>query len=161
MRIEKYKFGNLVVDGRSFDSDVIVYPDHVDDSWWRDEGHRVSINDIRDVVDFGPEVIIIGKGDPGLMSVPENTREFIQSKGIELIMLTDILKKMDYLGRRFHKSGLIDHVESLSRLNYKNAISFVNENILSQTENPEDRLRSVERLSQLGQRLYEFSRCRS
>ncbi len=86
MKIESYSFGSLVVDGRSFNSDVIIYPDRVDDSWWRDEGHSVSIDDIRDIVDFNPRALVIGKGSPGLMSVPESTREFVQSKGIELVV---------------------------------------------------------------------------
>ncbi|UCF56351.1 MAG: hypothetical protein JSW15_09735, partial [Deltaproteobacteria bacterium] len=42
----------------------------------------------------------------------------------------DILKNMDYLGKRYHKLGLIDHIGALSRLNYTNAMSFINENTL-------------------------------
>ena len=74
----------------------------------------------------------------------------------------DILKNMDYLGRRFHKSGLIDHIGALSRVNYKNALSFMNENILKAAENTEeDSAQAITRLSQLGQRLYELSHFRS
>ena len=50
----------------------------------------------------------------------------------------DILKNMDYLGKRFHKSGRIDHIGALSRLNYKNALNFVNENILKAPEDTEE-----------------------
>jgi glycerol-3-phosphate O-acyltransferase len=74
----------------------------------------------------------------------------------------DILKNMDYLGRRFHKSGLIDHIGALSRLNYKNALTFMNENILKAQDNTEENsAQTLARLSQLGQRLYELSHYRS
>ena len=42
----------------------------------------------------------------------------------------DLLKNMNYMGLRFHKMGLIDHLEAVSRINFSNAISFINEEIL-------------------------------
>ena len=69
---------------------------------------------------------------------------------------------MNYLGRRFHKLGVIDHIGALSQLNFKNAISFINEDILNFQENSEeDRSHALERLSQLGQRLYELCHYRA
>jgi len=74
----------------------------------------------------------------------------------------DLLKNMNYLGRRFHKLGLIEHIGALSQLNFKNAISFINEDILNFQENSkEDRSQALERLSQLGQRLYELCHYRA
>jgi glycerol-3-phosphate O-acyltransferase len=74
----------------------------------------------------------------------------------------DLLKNMNYLGRRFHKLGLIEHIGALSQLNFKNAISFINEDILNSHENSEEeRSRALERLSQLGQRLYELCHYRA
>ncbi len=37
MRIDHYVFGKMVVDGKTYTSDLIVYPDRVDPSWWRPE----------------------------------------------------------------------------------------------------------------------------
>ena len=74
----------------------------------------------------------------------------------------DLLKNMNYLGRRFHKLGLIEHIGALSQFNFKNAISFINEDILNFQENSEeDRSHALERLSQLGQRLYELCHYRA
>ena len=70
----------------------------------------------------------------------------------------DLLKHMNYLGRRFHKLGIIEHIGALSRLNFTNALSFINEDFLNLQEMSEkDRSHALERLSQLGQRLYELS----
>jgi glycerol-3-phosphate O-acyltransferase len=74
----------------------------------------------------------------------------------------DNLKNMEYLGKRFHKLGLVDHIGALSRLNYVNAIGFIKENIMkSPTDSSEDPSMGLERVSQLGQRLYELSHYRS
>jgi hypothetical protein len=74
----------------------------------------------------------------------------------------DNIKKMVYLGKQFHKLGLVDHIGALSRLNYVNALGFINENIMrASRDSDEDPSAALERLSQLGQRLYELSHYRS
>jgi glycerol-3-phosphate O-acyltransferase len=74
----------------------------------------------------------------------------------------DLLKNMNYLGKRFHKLGVIDHIGALSQLTFKNAMSFADEDILSaQGISEEDRSRTLERLSQLSQRVYELSHYRA
>lgn len=74
----------------------------------------------------------------------------------------DLLKKMDYLGRRFHKLGVIDHIGALSQLNYKNAVSFINQEIRDVRKSAEgDDFLILERLSQIGQRIYELSHYRA
>jgi glycerol-3-phosphate O-acyltransferase len=74
----------------------------------------------------------------------------------------DDLKHMDFMGKRFHKLGLIDHIGALSRINYTNAMGFINESILNPLEDSmEDSSSATEKLSQLGQRLYELSHYRS
>jgi len=33
--IESYDFGRIVVDGRKFGRDVIIFADRIDGNWWR------------------------------------------------------------------------------------------------------------------------------
>ena len=84
--IDSYKFGEIVIDGATYTSDVIIYPDRVDYNWWRKEGHLLQKDDLSDVIKYEPEVLIVGTGDPGLMQVPEETTRFLKSKGIKLIV---------------------------------------------------------------------------
>jgi glycerol-3-phosphate O-acyltransferase len=70
----------------------------------------------------------------------------------------NLVKHMMYLGKRFHKLGIIDHIGALSELTFKNAMNLVHEDIFGPHEiTEENRFRALERLSQLGQRLYELS----
>jgi len=83
--IDSYAFGKIVVDGRAYTSDIIIFPDRVKSSWWRREGHRLHLEDIEEVVNEKPEVIIVGKGYSGLMEIPRETVDHLKAKGIELI----------------------------------------------------------------------------
>jgi glycerol-3-phosphate O-acyltransferase len=70
----------------------------------------------------------------------------------------NLVKHMMYLGKRFHKLGIIDHIGALSELTFKNAMNLIHEDIFSLHEiTEENRSRALERLSQFGQRLYELS----
>ncbi len=84
--INSYNFGRIVVDGKAYTSDVIIFPDKVKDNWWRKEGHALHIEDIDSVVKEDPEVLIVGTGKYGILEVLPETKEYIESKGTELIV---------------------------------------------------------------------------
>jgi hypothetical protein len=84
MTITQYSFGKIVIDGRAYTSDVIIYPGRVDDKWWRREGHQLQAEDLAAVVEAGPEAVVVGTGSLGLMKVPAQTKTFLESKGIEV-----------------------------------------------------------------------------
>jgi hypothetical protein len=83
--IDSYEFGRIVVDSKTFTSDVIIYPGRVKSDWWRKEGHELGNDDLEDVLEQEPEVIVVGMGNPGIMKVLPETEKLIRSKGIELI----------------------------------------------------------------------------
>ncbi|MEW6584928.1 MAG: MTH938/NDUFAF3 family protein [Nitrospirota bacterium] len=82
MKIEHYSFGRIVVGGKAYTGDMIIYPDKVDSAWWRKEGHRLQIDDLADVIKARPEVLVIGAGYSGVMAVPEETISHLESLGI-------------------------------------------------------------------------------
>ncbi|UCE21852.1 MAG: Mth938-like domain-containing protein [Candidatus Aminicenantes bacterium] len=84
--IESYIFGRMEIRGQAYTSDLILFPDKINDSWWRVTGHKLSLQDIEDVFRENPEVLIIGTGFYGIMEVGEDVKEAAQSKGITLII---------------------------------------------------------------------------
>jgi hypothetical protein len=83
MTITDYSFGKITVDGSTYTSDVIIYPDRVEPSWWRKEGHLLQIPDLTDIVNAGLSTVIIGTGFYGAMQVPEKTIEYFKTKNID------------------------------------------------------------------------------
>jgi len=84
--IESYSFGHIRIDGSEYRSDVIIYPDRVDSSWWRREGHRLYSEDIAEVLRLEPDVLVVGTGDTGRMKVTDEVREEAERRGIELMV---------------------------------------------------------------------------
>jgi len=84
--IESYDFGQITINGRRYGRDVIIFSDHVKDGWWRRGGHRLSLEDLKDVFETEPEVLIIGTGYNGLMTVPQDVRDYASSKNMELVV---------------------------------------------------------------------------
>lgn len=84
--IESYSFGKMVYDGRTYTSDLIIFPDRVFANWWRLEGHHVHMEDLKEVLEEKPDVLVIGTGKMGVMKVPEGLIEELKQKDIELVV---------------------------------------------------------------------------
>ena len=84
--IESYDFGRMEIEGRTYTADLILFPDKIRDSWWRETGHKLSLKDIEGVLQESPEVLVIGTGFHGLMKVDEEVKEHAQLKGITLVV---------------------------------------------------------------------------
>jgi hypothetical protein len=82
--IDSYSFGKIVIQGKAFHSDLIIYTDKIEDRWWRKEGHILHLEDLTNALAAKPEVLIIGTGYTGQMKVPDELRRDLLSKKIEL-----------------------------------------------------------------------------
>jgi hypothetical protein len=74
----------MIIEEKKYTSDLIIFPDRINDSWWRKKGHSLSKEDIEEILSEKPEVLIIGTGFYGVMKVPDNLKKFIEEKGIKL-----------------------------------------------------------------------------
>ena len=83
--IESYDFGTIMINGRKFRSDVVIFPHKIDGNWWRNEGHLLSIDDVKEIVNAKPEILVVGTGYSGMMKILPQTEQTLKSSGIELI----------------------------------------------------------------------------
>ena len=84
--IESYRFGKIVINGKSYSSDVIIIGENIKADWWRKEGHRLHVEDLKEIIREDIDVLVIGTGYFGLMKVPEDVKRFLSEKGIEIIV---------------------------------------------------------------------------
>ena len=82
--IQGYRFGGMTVDGERHSKDLILLPDRAVENWRRKQGHRLDVEDLREVLDATPEMLVVGTGACGMMEVPEKTRRAIEAANIEL-----------------------------------------------------------------------------
>ena len=86
--IDSYEFGVIVIQGKKYTSDVIVFPEIVIDNWWRKEGHRLYVEDLGEIFEHQPkpEVLVVGTGYSGLVNVSPEVEKALKSNGIELVV---------------------------------------------------------------------------
>jgi hypothetical protein len=83
-RIERYRFGHVVVDGKEQTRDVIVMPDRVVTNWWRADGHRLVLADLKGVLEDLPGHLLVGTGAYGQLRPEPETLEELRQRGIEV-----------------------------------------------------------------------------
>jgi hypothetical protein len=84
MQISHYEFGRIAIADKTYTSDVIIAPEQVIDSWWRKQGHKLQVEDLDDIVNAKPDLLIIGTGYYGRMQVPVETKQYLEEQGIKV-----------------------------------------------------------------------------
>ena len=90
--VEKYQFGKIIVSSYSYKTDLIIFPDYVQDNWRRREGHLLQITDLETVIDYRPDVLIIGSGMYGLMKIDKNLIQLLKNSNISNIKIVIVGK---------------------------------------------------------------------
>jgi len=84
MHIDQYRFGHIDIESHSYDADVIIFPDHVQERWSRKEGHRLAREDLDTVLAEKPELLVVGTGYYGRMQVADETLDALHRAGIDV-----------------------------------------------------------------------------
>jgi len=84
--IDSYSFGQIVINGRRYVSDVIIFPDSVKDNWRRRKSHELSLEDLAGILAQNLEVLIVGAGAYGLVKVLPEVEAATGAQGIRLIV---------------------------------------------------------------------------
>ncbi len=84
--IESYVSGSSMrVAGKTYTTDLKIIGDTVKGNWWRREGHRLLLDDIVDILDSGPDLLVVGTGYAGNLDIPANLRRDLAERGIRLL----------------------------------------------------------------------------
>ena len=86
-RLDSYRFGQIVIDGKTYTKDIIILPGRVIPNWWRKEGHRLHPEDLDMVLAAFPDVLIVGRGASSQMEIMSETRRILDTAGIKLVAL--------------------------------------------------------------------------
>lgn len=85
--IDSYEFGVMVINGKKYTRDIMVFPDQLAKGWWRKEGHRLCVEDLKEILDMEdkPETLVVGTGYHGLVKVSSDVKGALESSGIKLV----------------------------------------------------------------------------
>jgi len=100
--ITQFSFGKIVVSGKIYRDDIKIINGQVIPGWWRKRGHRVDVHDVADILESGPDMLVIGKGSPGLMKSTASLREYLGTHNVELIEMKTA-KAIEVFNRLFQE----------------------------------------------------------
>ena len=83
--INSFQFGKIVIDGKEYTNDVMIFPDGKVEKWWRKEGHLVALDDLTLLLRDSLKVLIIGSGTARMLSCPPNLIAHLADKGIKVV----------------------------------------------------------------------------
>lgn len=84
MHIDSYQFGEIVIDGITYDSDCQIILGSIRSNWWRKQGHLVSVEDLKDVIAAKPAILVVGCGASAMMKISEMACSVLQTNNIKL-----------------------------------------------------------------------------
>lgn len=96
MKIEKYTFGKLVINGKSYGDILIVDGDFVTRDW-KYGSHRLSETEAKKLMVGNPDMIIIGTGMYGVMSVDKKIQKELEH--VCELHITDTSRAVDMFNR--------------------------------------------------------------
>ena len=82
--IEEYSMGRMKVCGKTHRRDLKIIGGRVKEDWWREQGHRLSMEDIRDILDASPDILVVGAGYASGMRVSGTVLRALKAEKIEV-----------------------------------------------------------------------------
>jgi len=76
----------MKISGKTYTSDLIVFPDRISSSWWRKSGHRLCMDDLQEILEDNFDVLIVGTGFWGMMKVDKEIAQHAKSAKFDLII---------------------------------------------------------------------------
>ena len=83
LQIDDYSFGRVSIGGKSFTADLIIFPDHVQENWWRKKGHYLQPEDLHSITATPCDLLIIGTGAHGGMKLSKAVEGWLHHSGID------------------------------------------------------------------------------
>ena len=109
--IENYRFGKMVINGKDYTADLIIFTDEIKTNWRRKKGHSLHLEDLQIILERDIEILVVGTGKFGLVEVSEELKSELESKNIEIIVeksdeavkkYNDLMKKNAKVAGAFH-----------------------------------------------------------
>jgi hypothetical protein len=101
INIDSTKFGEITINGKPYDSDMTLF-------WngrlsYRSKEHVIELGEFMKILKAGPEMVVIGKGQEGVMKIAREVLEWAKTKKVELY--TENTPKAAEMFNAFVKNG--------------------------------------------------------
>lgn len=84
MEITQYDFGCIKINGHLYTSDVVLANGMIRDGWWRVVSDTLSPDDLDDILIDSPDILIIGTGYYGRLTLKPEVRTTLAKRRVTL-----------------------------------------------------------------------------
>jgi hypothetical protein len=83
--IDSYTMGCIVIDGHTYRRDLLILSGQVDATWWRVKAHELAVADLEDLLATPPDVLVVGTGQYGRLSILPETEQALAALNVQVI----------------------------------------------------------------------------
>ena len=115
-KINRYKFGSIVIDGKQYLCDVLILPDGtIKEREYSKTGfgnHKIVWDDVVKIVNNQPQVIVIGTGASGLTKLSLDVGVKLRQANIDLVILpsSQAVEKFNQLTQEGKRVAALIHI---------------------------------------------------
>jgi len=90
-KVNSFKFGSIILDGKKYSRDVFLYPDGSirkrKGGFWKFGSHAIKREEIEELVKSTPDVLIVGTGTDGKATLNTDADAFLKGSGVESVVV--------------------------------------------------------------------------
>jgi len=86
------KFGMIKFDGKDYSHDIVIHTDGIVEKRNKNlsrrkygTSHILSAGEITDLLDEDPKILIVGRGQSGMLKIGKDTAELLYTKNVKLV----------------------------------------------------------------------------
>ena len=83
--IQAFEFEKIVIDGKEFNVDVMIYPNGQIKKWKRKDEHDLRSGDVKKILKQNPKLLIFGLGTVGNLTVSPTVYEELENADIDVL----------------------------------------------------------------------------
>lgn len=113
-KVEAFKFGSIIVDGKKYRRDVLLFPDGTmrdrKRGFWRFGSHSIKKEEVEELIKASPDIVVFGKGVYSRAKLSSDALRSLKESKAELIILPSkeaVLKVNELLDANKRLAALI------------------------------------------------------
>jgi hypothetical protein len=115
-RVEKFNFGSIVIEGKKYGYDVLMFPDgsvkRRKGGFWKFGSHAIKKAEIEELLKAGPQVVVIGTGTRSKAKLASDAELMPKEAKIELLALPsrEAVEKLNLLAQEGKRVSALVHI---------------------------------------------------
>jgi hypothetical protein len=115
-RIERFKFGSIIIDGKRYGRDVLMFADGTvrqrKGGFWKFGSHVIKKAEIEELLKTSPEVVVVGTGTNAVAKLAPDAEISLKEAKIELITLPsrEAVERLNRLAQEGKRVSALVHI---------------------------------------------------